>query len=279
MVALCTEYPSRGTVYSVYNEGHIPRDIMARPAHRCWARHSTGPHMHVVVNEKLVRTKLRLAWAFHLCAFVVYAAGLWVSSTQPDQSLEGTAGIFGAIVVGLLLYSVGQGYLRRWGPRMRQDGVLAKVMKGLDNRYSLLAFPSTRLPDYILIGPGGVQVIVPRALDGTISCRSDRWTREGRGGIGRFFSAIGRNALGDPGLDVSRGIQGVREHLRKRGLAGDHEPPLSGLVVFTNPNARLRIEGCSQTVTGVKQLRNHIRTVKGPLNPRGVTEVVQALVA
>ena len=235
--------------------------------------------MQVVVNHKLVRPKVRLARVFHLSALIVYGAGLWLSTTVPEGSLEGPGLLFGAMAAGLLLYSLGQVPLRRWGPRFRQDAALARALKGLDGRYTLLAFPASSLPDYILVGPGGVRVLVPRGHDGVITCRGDRWERQSRGGIARLFSFFSRAPLGDPGRDVADGVLRVRERLRARGLAGEQEPPVDGLVVFTNPAAKLKIEGCSPTVTGAKQLRNHVRSTKGPLNQRAVAQVVQALQA
>jgi hypothetical protein len=71
--------------------------------------------MHVVVNQKLVRNKVRLASLFHLTALAVFAVGLWLSWVYPDQIL----GSYVAIIVGLLLYQFGQVFLRRWGPRFR----------------------------------------------------------------------------------------------------------------------------------------------------------------
>ena len=80
--------------------------------------------MHVVVNHSLVRSRVRLASALHFGALAVFAVGLWFSWTQPEQLL----GSYSAIVVGLLLYNFGQVLLRRWGPRFRQDGILAKAV-------------------------------------------------------------------------------------------------------------------------------------------------------
>ena len=235
--------------------------------------------MQVVVNHKLVRSKVRLAWIFHLGALIVYAAGLWLSTVQPEGSFEATVLLFGAMAVGLLLYSLGQAPLRRWGPRFRQDAALARALKGLDDRHTLLAFPASSLPDYLLVGPAGVRVLVARGHDGVISCRGDRWERQSRGGLSRLFSLFGRAPLGDPGHDVTEGVRRVRERLRAQGLGGEQEPPVDGLVVFTNPAVKLKIEGCSPTVTGPKQLRNHVRGAKGPLNQQAVARVVQALQA
>ena len=229
--------------------------------------------MHVVVNHSLVRNQVRLASALHFGALAVFAVGLWFSWTQPEQLL----GSYSAIVVGLLLYNFGQVLLRRWGPRFRQDGILAKALKGLDNRYTLLAFVSRKLPDYILAGPGGVQVIVARNHGGAIVCRGDRWTRETGRGIRRFLSLFGGAALGDPGQDVARGIQAVRARFRQQGVPGEPELPVGGVVVFTNPAAKLRIDGCSQTVTGLRQLRNQVRGGKGGLSQQAVARLVEAL--
>jgi hypothetical protein len=235
--------------------------------------------MQVVVNQDLVRRRVRLASAFHLTALLVFAIGLFISWNQQEEiDWEHTVGAYTAIVIGLVLYNFGQVFLRRWGPRFRQDGALARALKGLDNRYTFLAFRSTKLPDYILVGPGGIQVIVARNHDGNISCRGDRWTREMRGGLLRIFSFFGGNPLGDPGADVARGVHRVREHLRKHGFAGE-EPPIGGLVVFTNPNAKLRIDGCAHPVTTARQIRNYVRTVKGPLNRQVVARIIQALEA
>ena len=235
--------------------------------------------MQVVVNHSLVRSKVRLAWLFHLSALIVYAAGLWLSTVQPEGSLESTGLLFGAMAAGLLLYSVGQSPLRRWGPRFRQDAALARALKGLDDRYTLLAFPATALPDYILVGPGGVRVLVPRAHDGVISCRGDRWERQAGGGLARVLSFFARNPLGDPGRDVADGVRRVRERLRERGLGDDRESTVDGLVVFTNPAVKLRIEGCSPTVTGPKQLRSYVRAAKGAFNQQAAARAVQALQA
>src|SRR3954469_15055814 len=118
--------------------------------------------MNVVVNENLVRTRVRIASAAHIAALGVFAIGLVISWTNPQPDWQEMAAAYTAIILGLILYNVGQFFLRRYGPRIRQDSTLAKTLKSLDRRFTLFAFPSTKLPDYILVGPAGVQVIVAR---------------------------------------------------------------------------------------------------------------------
>lgn len=227
--------------------------------------------MQLVVNQPLVKSRVRIASAFHMGALAIFAVGLWFSWTYGEEQILAS---YAAIVIGLLLYNFGQVYLRRWGPRFRQDGVLAKALRGLDNRHTLLAFPAGKLPDYILVGPGGVQVIVPRPHDGTIRCDNDRWRRESLGGLGRLFSLFGGNPLGDPGLDLSRGVQRVRERLQRQNV---DPPPIGGVVVFTNQAAKLSLNGCTAPVTRLRQLRGNIGGTRGALNQQGIARVVEAL--
>src|SRR5436305_14650537 len=119
--------------------------------------------MQVIANEKLVQTRVRIASGAHIAALAVFAVGLIISWTNPQPDWQEMAAAYTAIIIGLVLYNVGQFFLRRFGPRVRQDAALAKILKGLDKRFTLLAFPATKLPDYIMVGPAGVQVIVARS--------------------------------------------------------------------------------------------------------------------
>lgn len=237
--------------------------------------------MHVVVNEKLVSTRVRIASAAHIAALAVFAVGLIISWTNPTPDWQEMVAAYTAIILGLILYNVGQFFLRRYGPRVRQDTVLAKTLKGLDRRFTMLAFPSTKLPDYIMIGPAGVQVIVARSHDGAISCRGNRWSRDAGGGLKRLGGMFGGVPFGDPSADVSKGIEQVRRRLEQRGVAREKQPPVDGIVVFTSPAAKLRIDGCSYPVTGLKGLRNNVRGGKGSrdrvLDEQAAGRVVQAL--
>lgn len=239
--------------------------------------------MHLVVNQKLVSSRVKIASAAHLAALAVFAVGLFVSWSNPEPTMEQMGGAYGAIIIGLILYNVGQVFLRRFGPRFRADGVLARTLKGLDRRYTLVSFASTKLPDYILVGPGGISVIVARPHDGSISCRANQWRRDPGTGLKRLSALFGGTPFGDPSQDVSKGIQRVRQRLAERGIPESDQPPIDGVIVFTNPAAKLRIDGCSYPVTGLKGLRNNVRGGKGSreraLDDRSAERVVQALTA
>ena len=237
--------------------------------------------MHLVVNQKLVSSRVKIASAAHLAALAVFAVGLFVSWSNPEPTMEQMGGAYGAIIIGLILYNVGQVFLRRFGPRFRADGLLSRTLKGLDRRFTLVSFASTKLPDYILVGPGGINVIVARPHDGSISCRANQWRRDPGTGLKRLTALFGGTPFGDPSQDVTKGIQRVRQRLAERGIPESDQPPIDGVIVFTNPAAKLRIDGCSYPVTGLKGLRNSVRGGKGSreraLDDRSAERVVQAL--
>ncbi len=237
--------------------------------------------MHVVVNQRVISTRVKFASAAHLGALGVFAVGLFISWSNPEPTLEQMGMAYGAIIIGLILYNVGQIFLRRYGPRFRHDVVLAKALKSLDKRYTLIAFARTKLPDYILVGPAGIQVVVARLHDGTISCRGDHWSRTAGSWFKRVMAMFGGTPFGDPTQDVAKGIAKVRAHLTEAGIVESKQPPIDGLIVFTNPAVKLRIDGSTYPVVTLKSIRTSVRGGKGPrertLDERGAERVVQAL--
>src|SRR5713101_6066115 len=149
--------------------------------------------MQLVANQQLVKNRVRLGLGFHISALAVFALGLVLSTrldpTRGDLPWESWA----AILAGLLLYSLGQTQLRRWGPRNRQEEQLGQAIRSLDDRYKLYAFLSSSLPDYILVGPGGVHVLIVRQDAGQVTCMRDKWSKAGS----QILSFLGQS-LGNP---------------------------------------------------------------------------------
>jgi hypothetical protein len=215
--------------------------------------------MQLVANQQLVKNRVRLGLGLLFGSLAIFALGL-VLSTQVDVTRELPIAAWAAIIGGLLLYSIGQTQLRRWGPRNRQEEQLGQAIRGLDDRYKLYAFLSSSLPDYILISPAGAQVLVVRQEAGQVSCIRDKWkTGSGSSFGGRIFSLFGPS-LGNPSADAANQLGKLRALLAQRGL---DDVPTSALIVFTNPKVQLRIEGCSATVTRIKELKDVLRRMAG----------------
>jgi hypothetical protein len=210
--------------------------------------------MQLVANQQLVKNRVRLGLGFHITALVVFGIGL-VLSTQIDSTRELPWESWVAILAGLVLYSLGQTQLRRWGPRNRQEEQLGQAIRGLDDRYKLYAFLSSALPDYILVSPAGVHVLIIKQEAGQVACIRDKWTKSGS----RLTSLFGPG-LGNPSAEADRQLQKLRALLADSGL---QDVPTSSLVVFSNPKAQLRIEGCRATVTRIKELKDVLRRMAG----------------
>jgi hypothetical protein len=211
--------------------------------------------MQLVANQQLVKNRVRLGLGFHITALVVFALGL-VLSTQIDTTRELPWESWVAILAGLGLYSLGQTQLRRWGPRNRQEEQLGQAIRSLDDRYKLYAFLSSSLPDYILVSPAGVHVLIVRQEAGQVACVRDRWTKPRSSWLLAFFGPT----LGNPSADAARQLQKLRALLGERGM---QDVPTGSLVVFTNPKVQLRIEGCTSTVTRIKELKDVLRRMAG----------------
>ena len=87
-------------------------------------------------------------------------------------------------------------------------------------------------------------------------CVRDRWSKPSGSRLLSFFGPT----LGNPSADAARQLQQLRDLLAQRGM---QDLPTSSLVVFTNPKVQLRIEGCSSTVTRIKELKDVLRRMAG----------------
>jgi hypothetical protein len=210
--------------------------------------------MQLVANQQLVKNRVRLGAAFHIGAFALFLGAL-VLTIQTDISRELPIFSWLAIIIGMGLYALGQTQLKRWGPRNRQEEQLGNAIRGLDDRYKLYAFLSTSLPDYILVSPAGVHVLVIRPQAGQVACVRDKWGPSG------ILDRVFPSGVGNPTADAQRQINQVRALLTGEGLDG--QIPVAGLVVFTNPKVVLRVEACSVGVTRLKDLKEVLRRAAG----------------
>src|SRR6266700_2944020 len=171
--------------------------------------------MQFVANQQLVKNRVRLGLGLHISALAVFAVGLALS-VQIDATRELPLASWGAILLGLVLYSLGQTQLRRWGPRNRQEEPLGQAIRSLDDRYKLYAFLSSSLPDYILVSPAGAQVLIVRQGAGEVLCKGDQW-RRASGRFGALGGLLGPG-LGNPSADAARQLQRLRRLLDDAGL-------------------------------------------------------------
>ena len=235
--------------------------------------------MRVYTNQALIRRRLRWSVVYLVVSMGLLVGGFLLSLTELPLIAQ-YGGSLAALVAGLFFWSRNQVQLQRWGPRGRQDAVIVRSLRALDDRYHLLAFPDTSLPDYIVVGPMGVLVLVPRAISGRIVCSGNQWRHEDpRPQLMRLLRWLSSGQpLGDPGAEVSRAAERTRRHLAAilpDGLTD--RMPIAGVVVFTHPEARLSLEGCQASALTLRSLRGHVRRLPRALSAGEVEDVTSVL--
>jgi len=227
-----------------------------------------------VTNEALVRRQLRKSGLFLGAAMAVFGVGFAVAWLRPEDALTSTISLV-ALGLGILLWQVSQYLVRRWGPRFRQDGALTRALKGLDNRYTLATFADSRLPDYLLVGPHGIRVLVTRATGGTVRCHRDQWSRAGRSPLLTLFLG---NSVRNPTVEAVQGISHVQQFLQRELEPEDADAvPVNAIVVFTDAQVHLEVEACRFPVTRARDLRAQITRDKGPLGPPQIARLRRLL--
>jgi hypothetical protein len=241
--------------------------------------------LQVLVNERFLKRESRIGKVLLGLTFLLLGLGMFLSlqSERWSRALEPWVGeellpwvpiafTYVIVILGVTLMQVANPRIRRFAPQHRQDYRLRQLLKGLDDRYVLYAFLGQRLPDYLLIGPGGVYVLTTRPQDGEITCNGDRWSRRLNPLQGVFVRLYG-NPLGNPSYDTARAVQRVRDFLRERLPTAGEDMPVSGLIVFTAERVRLRVERCSFAATTGREVRKVIGKARAGLNQAALAEL------
>lgn len=237
--------------------------------------------MRILTNGQLLRRRSRIGGAYLIGATVCLVGGFVFSLIQQDLSLQYAVSL-ASLLLGLILWSRNQTYLQKWGPRWRQDGPLHRGLRSLDDRYFLLVAPSTDLPDYLLLGPTGIAVLIPSAVKGSVNWAGSEWKHsDARPGVvrGLLFFIAPAPKLGNPSAEAQRGVEATRAFLAKRGLDAElqHRLPIEPLVVFTDPSVKLSVEHSPVTAVLLKSLRGHLRRPRRSLSANEVDELASVL--
>jgi hypothetical protein len=237
------------------------------------------------VNDRLVKQQSRIGGLLLLVTFALLLAGFLFSTQVESWASQAWAReqpwlpivmTYAIVVVAMGLYYFGNSRMRRYGPQYRQDMKLHQLLKNLDDRHVLYSFLGKGLPDYVLAGPTGVFVLVPKPQTGEFLCRDNRWTRK-MSGVARVFATLYGNPLGNPSYDAQEGVKQVRGALEPRLGESLDEVPINGLIVFTGDNVRLRSERCSYPATVGTETRSAIGRGKKRLSNNRLSELRTAL--
>lgn len=209
--------------------------------------------MKIYSNEKLIKRNKKIGNFTSLGSILILGVGMFFSFKDKDGSY--LAYTFGALIVGFLLFQIGNFYMSKWGKSPRPDERLTAALKGLDDRYSLYHY--TTPISHLLIGPAGILCLIPYQQAGTITYNEAKGKWKQTGG-NAFLKVFGGEGLGHPEREVKFTIEDAAKYFVKNEFNTRYLSP-EPVMVFTNDRVVLEAEGSEiPAVTGAK-LKEYIR--------------------
>jgi len=161
---------------------------------------------------------------------------------------------------GLMLTVIGNSMINRWGKSTPPDLAIDDLLKGLDDRYTIVHF---RLgAEHALFSPAGVITIFPKYERGQISYDGKRWRQAG---VSFLMKVNGVEALGDPVWDAAGEANALEKKLTK--IIPDGEiPDIHPVILFLNENTQVDAEQSPVPALRAQKFKEFIRRL-----PKGKT--------
>ncbi len=209
--------------------------------------------MKVIANEKLIKRNSKIGQITSIGSLVILAIGMYFSFK--DTEGQYLAWTFASLIVGFIMFQVGNFFINRWGKSPRPDEIITQALKGLDDKYTLYHF-ATDIP-HLLVGPAGVITLLPYDQNGILKYDESRkqWKQTG-GNI--FLKIFGQEGLGKPINEAKYSTEDVERYLLKLGVGKDHCDPLA-VLLFTNAKATVEGEGSPVPYTTTEKVKDFIR--------------------
>jgi len=209
--------------------------------------------MKIISNDKLIKRNNRIGQIASIGSLIILGVGMFFS-------FKDTAGTymtltFTSLIVGFILFQVGNYYLNRWGKSPRPDEILSQSLKGLDDHYTLYHY-ATDIP-HLLVGPAGVFSLLPYSQAGTLffDTKKKQWKQRG-GNV--FLKAFAQEGLGHPETEANYNTEQLEKYLLKIGV-GTEQAKGTSLIVFTNPKATVEGEGSPAAFVTADKLKDYMR--------------------
>lgn len=235
----------------------------------CWANIRTDniERMRTFRNDKFIQRRANVGRYVSLFGLGVLILGLIISFTTPE--LIGVS--FLTLIVGFIASQIGIYYGNRYARIDRPDEVLAKALKGFDDRYTLYQYATPA--GNVLLTPNACYVFAVKLQSGLIVYKDGKWRHDV--GWKRLFRAFAQEGLGNPVNDVQLEVNALKRHL-DRHLPGV-DVPLQSVIVFGHDRATIDANESPVPALHVKKLKDWLR---GPGKGGDLTpEVREQLIA
>jgi hypothetical protein len=211
----------------------------------------------VVTNKSLVDRNARMGKILTTTSLIVILAPLALTfpalfSGQSELPGNSLLLMYGALIVGLILSNIGGYFMNRWGFKYYEQ--LEKALKGTDKKYRLYNY-SLPVPNALLT-PYGITVLLLKNLDGHIYVNQNGWRMNfDLLRLVRWFSA---EQLGNPTKDLETQTEKLVAFIHDR-LGEDFNPPMDGLIVFTNPKAVIEVSNIELPIVFLPESPNALK--------------------
>lgn len=209
--------------------------------------------MKIYSNEKLIKRNRKIGNFTSIGSLLVLGVGMFFSFKDKDGSY--LMYTFGALIIGFLLFQVGNFYMSKWGKSPRPDERLNAALKGLDDRYALYHYVTPI--SHLLIGPAGILCLIPYQQAGTITYDKSRRKWKQTGG-NAFLKLFGGEGLGHPEREVKYTIEDANKFFSKIELSTENFSP-EPIMVFTNDRVTLEAEGSEVAAVSGAKLKEFLR--------------------
>ncbi|MCC7165342.1 MAG: NERD domain-containing protein [Anaerolineae bacterium] len=231
----------------------------------------------IVTNTPLVERNAKLGRWITTGSLIVILAPLAITfpalfSGRSEIPTEQLLLLYGALILGLVLSNVGGYFLNRWGFKYYE--AVGNALKGTDKKYRLYNYS---LPVHnVLLSPYDVTVLLLKNVDGQVTVDSKGWRMNLN--LLRFLRWFSSEQLGDPTRDLEAQKEKLLAFIHDR-LGAGFNPPVEGLIVFTNPRARIEITNVDLPIVFLPSSEDALKNaLKKPKNaPQLKKEVYDAL--
>lgn len=192
---------------------------------------------------------------------------------------------FAALPLGFICASVGSYFINRFARRRwpgskqlgRPDEVLARSMKGLDDKYAFFAWA---LPThYLLAGPHGLLLIAARGDKGRVIINGGRYREPFS--FKRIFTVFAREGVGNPTQELAGERKKLEEIMARSGEAGAElnasgendllDVPIHEAVVFLNNDVQLELNDPAVPALRTKEVKPFVRNLANQVRLRTST--------
>jgi hypothetical protein len=206
--------------------------------------------MRVIRNDKFIKSRASLGRTVSLAGLVILVIGLLISFSAPQLFLLS----FLCLLIGFICSQVGIYLGNRYLRLDRPDEVLAKALKGFDDRYSLYQYVAPA--GNVLLTPNACLVFVVKLQAGKIDYQNGKW-RQQVSGLKRLFGWMTQESLGNLTRESEVEVTTLQRFLSKK--LPDLTVPIQALIVFGDPRAEVNVADSPVPAIHAKKLKEWLR--------------------